>query len=107
MRPYMCTPHCRHAWRWIVAPGSTIASLSAFFVTLSLSRGTAATTENTAPCGFQHLVHPQAWLCADCDLTVTSTGLLVHLQTSVPPAKPRLARLMPLSTDGWMEIVAM
>src|SRR5437868_10610733 len=107
MRPYMCTPHCRQAWRWIVALGSTTASLSACFVTLSLSRGTTATTENTAPLGFQHLVQPQAWLCADCDFTDTSTGLLVQWHTSVPPAKPLLARLKPLSTDGWMEIVAM
>src|SRR5262245_53632612 len=56
MRPYMCTPHCRHAWRWIVALGSTTASLSAFFVTPTLSLGTTATTENSAPWGFQHLV---------------------------------------------------
>jgi hypothetical protein len=42
--------------------------LSAFFVTSTLSRGTTATTENSAPSGFQHLVQPQAWLCAVCEV---------------------------------------
>src|SRR5689334_11076531 len=37
----------------------------------------------------------------------TSTGLLAHLQTSVPPAKLAEPGLRPLSTAGWIEIFAM
>jgi hypothetical protein len=44
---------------WIAALGSTIESLSAFSMTVTLSRGTTATMENNAPLGFQHFVHPQ------------------------------------------------
>src|SRR3984957_11348322 len=91
----------------MVALGSTIASLSPFLVTLSLSRGTTATTENNTPLGFQHLVQPQTWLCADCAPTDTSTGFDGHLQTSVPPAKSLAAGLKPLSTEERMETVAM
>jgi hypothetical protein len=43
----------------MVALGSTTFSLSAFAVTESLSRGTTATCENSAPLGFQHFVQPQ------------------------------------------------
>jgi hypothetical protein len=49
-----------HAWRWIVADGSTMCSFSSCAVTLRLSLGTTATTENSAPDGFQHLEQPQA-----------------------------------------------
>ena len=87
--------------------GSTIASLSAFLVTLTLSRGATAMTANNAPFGFQHLVQPQAWLCADCAPTVTSTGFWLHLHSSVPPAKSLAAGLKPLSTAGCMQTVAM
>src|SRR5262249_1945433 len=107
MRPYMCTPQALQAWRWMVALPSTTASLSAFFVTLTLSLPTTATTENTAPLGFQYLVQPQGWLCAVCDLMDTSTGSFAHLQVSVPPAKSLAVGLMPLSTEGWIEIAAM
>src|SRR5579862_1382382 len=100
MRPYMCTPQALQAWRRIVALLSTTASLSAFFVTLTLSFDTTATTANSAPLGFQHLVQPQAWLCAVCALTETSTGFCVHLHTSVPPAKSLPVGLIPLSSDG-------
>src|SRR5580704_8554252 len=100
MRPNMCTPQALKACRWIVADGSTTASLSAFWVTLTLSRDTTATTENSAPLGFQHFVQPQAWLCADCAPTATLTGLSVHLQDRVPPAKSFAPCLTPLSTDG-------
>ena len=69
----------------MVADASTTASLSPFSTTVSLSRGTTATTENSAPAGFQHLVQPHAWLCADWVSIRTFTGWLAHLQTSVPP----------------------
>jgi hypothetical protein len=96
----MCAPQSRHAYRWIAAERSTIWSLSPFSATLSLSRGTTATMENTAPSGFQHLVQPQTWLCADCAPTLTLTGRLVHWHTRVPPAKSRPAAFTPLSTAG-------
>ena len=63
-----------------------------------------ATTENTAPEGFQHLLQPQAWLCATCPLISTFTGSVAHLQVSVPPAKSARPCLTPLSTDGWMRM---
>src|SRR5262245_38070693 len=37
---------------------------------------------------------------------LTSTGLLVHWHTSVPPAKFGEPDFAPLSTAGWIEIVA-
>src|SRR5437870_1014163 len=37
---------------------TTTLSFSAFLDTRSLSRDTTATCENSAPSGFQHLVHP-------------------------------------------------
>src|ERR1700720_4205648 len=99
----MCTPQPLQAYRWMVAFESTTFSLSALAVTLSLSRGTTATCEKSAPAGFQHFVQPQAWLWALCALIVTTTFLSEHLQVSVPPAKFAAAGLMPLSTAGWME----
>jgi hypothetical protein len=80
--------------------GSTILSLSAPLVTLTLSFEMTATTENVAPFGFQHLVQPQAWLCATFEPSDTSTGFDVHLHTSVPPAKSALPFFNPLSSDG-------
>src|ERR1043165_9379757 len=100
MRPYMCTPQPLQAWRWMVALPSTTLSFCAFDVTLRLSFGTTATTENTAPAGFQHLVQPQAWLCATLPLMETVTGSLAHLQVSVPPLNFLLPALTPLSIDG-------
>jgi hypothetical protein len=100
MRPYMCTPQPEQAWRWIAAAGSTTFSLLPLAVTDSLSRPTTATTENAAPSGFQHLLHPQAWLNATSLASVTVTGLPEHLQVSVPPWKPLVPGLTPLSTDG-------
>src|ERR1700760_3157828 len=102
MRPYMCTPQSLHAWRWIAAFSSTTFNLSAFLVTLILSFDTTATTENVAPSGFQHLVQPQAWLCATSPLMPTLTGFSLHLQTRVPPAKLPVPFFTPLSTDGWI-----
>src|SRR4026209_2180061 len=87
MRPYICTPHPWQAWRWIVALSSTTFNLSSLAVTLNLSRGTTATTENSAPAGFQHLVQPQTWLWADCASTFTVTGSCVQWQARVPPEK--------------------
>src|SRR5688572_810160 len=88
----------------MTALGSTILSLSSFAVTLTLSRDTAATTENSAPAGFQHLVQPQAWLKLDCPLIETTTLRSAHLHCSVPPAKlGAAAGPTPLSTDGWIE----
>src|ERR1700733_15098446 len=107
IRPYIWVPQTLQAWRWIVALASTIPSLSPFLVTVTLSRGATATTANNAPLGFQHLVQPQAWLCADWDLTEISTGFWLHLHTRVPPAKSLAAGFEPLSTAGWMETVAM
>src|SRR4051794_5792641 len=100
MRPYMCTPHPVHAYRWMVALASTTLSLSAPLATLTLSRPTTATCENSAPEGFQHLVHPHTWLCAVWPPMLTSTGLLVHLHTRVPPVKFAEPAFTPLSTAG-------
>src|SRR5689334_24918396 len=102
MLPYICVPQALQAWRWIVFDGSTTRSLSAFAVTSTLSRGTTATIENSAPSGFQHCVQPQTWLCAVCAFRVTVTGFDAHLQASVPPAKPGAAGAIPRSTDGWI-----
>src|SRR5580700_5931370 len=102
MRPYMCVPQTLQAYRWIAADVSTICSLSPFSATVTLSRGTTATTENTAPSGFQHLVQPQAWLWATSPLMPTLTGLSLHLQTSVPPGKLSEPFFTPVSIDGWI-----
>src|SRR5215831_21051653 len=98
--PYMCAPQARQAWRWISALGSTTFSLSAFLVTLTLSRGTTATWANSAPFGFQHLVQPHTWLWAICDETATSTGSLVQRHRRVPPLKVLEPEAIPLSTAG-------
>src|SRR5258708_25519938 len=102
MRPYICVPQARQALRWIVADESITRSLSPFSSTVTLSRGTTATTEKVAPAGFQHLVQPQAWLWATSPLMPTLTGLSLHLQTRVPPAKLPEPFFTPLSTDGWI-----
>ena len=57
-------------------------------------------TENIAPSGFQHLLQPQAWLCAVCASTFTVTLSCAQWQDSVPPLKRSLPAAMPLSTDG-------
>src|SRR6478609_6938778 len=101
MRPNMWVPHTLQAWRWIAAEASITCSLSPFSSTLTLSRGTTATTEKAAPAGFQHLVQPQAWLWATSPLIATLTGLSAHLQTRVPPAKLPEPFFTPLSIDGW------
>ena len=72
----------------VAALASTTFSFSPCSVTSTLSRGATATTENTEPSGFQHLVQPQAWLNAVCADTFTFTGSVAQRQTSVPPAKP-------------------
>src|SRR3989449_11517895 len=100
MRPYMWTPQSLQAYRWIAALGSTIASLLPFALTLRLSRVTTATCENSAPFGFQHLVQPHTWLCADCPLIAISTLFCEQLQNSVPPAKFFAAGFNPPSTAG-------
>ena len=82
------------------APGLTTFSLSPFRVTVSLSRGTTATSENSAPFGFQHCVQPHTWLCAQFAVMLTSTGLLSHRQRSVAPAKSCVPTCTPLSTAG-------
>src|SRR6266436_6179211 len=102
MRPYICVPQALDAWRWIVAEASTTLSLSPFSSTVTVSRGTTAITAKVAPSGFQHLVQPQAWLWATSPLTPTLTGLSLHLQTRVPPAKLPEPFFTPLSTDGWI-----
>src|SRR5438045_9484459 len=79
---------------------STILSLLAFAVTLSLSRPMTATTENSAPLGFQHLVQPHTWLNAVFPFRLTVTGEELHLQVSVPPAKSVAPALTPPSTTG-------
>src|SRR5438445_12982706 len=82
-----------------------IWSLSPFSSTVTFWRGTTATTEKVAPCGFQHLVQPQAWLCATSPLMPTLTWWSLHLQASVPPAKLPVPCLMPLSIEGWSATV--
>src|SRR5688572_7356020 len=101
MRPYMCTPQPLQAWRWMVALLSTTASRCALEVTARFSRLTTATTENFAPAGFQHLVQPQAWLCATLPLMETVTGSLAQWQVSVPPLNFLAPAFTPLSIDGW------
>ena len=96
----MCTPQPLQAWRWIGAFSSTILSLFPLAVTARLSRLTTATIENSAPCGFQHLVQPHTWLNAVLPFSVTVTGAELHLQVSVPPAKSVLPGLTPPSTAG-------
>src|SRR6185312_160609 len=86
----------------MVAFSSTIFSLSPFSVTETLSRGTTATTENLAPSGFQHLVQPQAWLCATWLPIFTFTAPEAQLQARVPPVKLEEPCFTPLSTDGWI-----
>src|SRR5690349_23125190 len=100
MRPYMWTPHFTHAWRWMVADGSTTVSRCGL-LTATFSFGTTATTEKTAPAGFQHFVQPQAWLCATLPLIVTVTGSSVQWHVSVPPLNFLAPALTPLSIDGW------
>src|SRR5690349_13714964 len=90
----------------MVAAVSTMLSLAALLVTLRLSFGTTATTENTAPAGFQHLVQPQAWLWATLPLMETVTGSVAQRQVSVPPLNFLLPALTPLSIDGW-SLIAM
>src|SRR6476659_10267480 len=77
-----------------------IASLSPFALTLRLSRGTTATCEKSAPLGFQHLVHPQTWLCAHWPFIDIATCLSLKWQVSVPPATFADAGCNPLSTLG-------
>jgi hypothetical protein len=62
--------------------------------------GTTATTENTAPFGFQHLVQPHAWLCATLPLIATVTGSLAQWHVSVPPLNFLFPAFTPLSIDG-------
>src|SRR5256885_1908696 len=83
--------------------GLICSGLFAFAVTLSLSRGTTATCENSAPSGFQHFVHPQTWLWADCAEIETVTASLLQWQVSLPPANVGEPALTPLSTAGWVE----
>src|SRR5678815_2410823 len=85
----------------MVALASTTFNFCALADTLTLSLGTTATTENTAPAGFQHLVQPQAWLCATLPLIDTVTGSVAQWQVSVPPLNFLLPALTPLSIDGW------
>src|SRR6185312_5538248 len=83
---------------------STIFSFCALAVTESFSRGTTATSEKSAPSGFQHFVQPQTWSYATLPPRLTVTGELAHLQVSVPPANPELPGLTPRSTAGWIEM---
>src|ERR1700681_861210 len=87
----------------MVLDGSTTPNLSAFCVTFTLSFDTTAIIENSTPLGLQHCVQPQTWLCAICAPIDTLTGLSVHLQVNVPPAKSFDPCLTPLSTDRWIE----
>jgi len=84
----------------IVAEGSTTFSFCPLAVTATLSRGATATTENSAPSGFQHRVQPQAWLKAVCAPMATVTGSRAHRHASVPPAKSFAAGAIPRSTEG-------
>ena len=69
----------------------------------TLSRGTTATTENTAPSGFQHLVQPQAWLWATSPLMPTLTGLvlaLAHQRAAGKAARTLLHSVV----DRWVDM---
>ena len=77
-----------------------MCSFCPFSEAIKLARGTTATTENEAPAGFQHLVHPQAWSKAICPSIRILTGSWAHLQTNVPPLKFADAVFNPESTDG-------
>src|ERR1700757_2987537 len=88
----------------MAALASTTFSLSAFLDTRSLPRGTTATCENSAPAGFQHLVHPHTWLCAHWPVIATATFLSGQWQSNAPPAKFAAAGFTPWSTAGCMEI---
>ena len=100
-RTYARRSHGRRGAGWW-RTGSTIWSLSAFAVTVRFSRGTTATTENSAPSGFQHFVQPQAWSWATWPLMLTVTGLDAHLHFNVPPAKLGDSGFSPWSTAGWI-----
>src|SRR6185437_15610732 len=104
---YMCAPQPVQAWRCSTAFSFTTLSFSSCLVTLTLSLGTAASIENIAPSGFQHLVQPHRWLNRYSLSTATSTGSVLHLHTSVAPANPDCPCLTPSSTAGWMECLAM
>src|SRR3989442_12276779 len=84
--------------------GSLAGELSSLAVTRTLPSGTTASWENSAPAGFQHLVHPHTWLWAHWLSIATATFLSGQWQTSVPPAKFLAAGFMPRSTAGCMEI---
>ena len=71
-------------------------------MTDTASRPTTATWLKTAPAGFQHLVQPQAWLCAVWAPILTSTLSVEQLQCRVPPPKLGSPFLTPLSTAGWI-----
>lgn len=59
--------------------------------------------ENKAPFGFQHLEHPQAWLCATLLEREASTGLSRQWHLIVPPEKLGLPFRTPLSIKGCNE----
>ncbi|KAL4778182.1 hypothetical protein BJX76DRAFT_343923 [Aspergillus varians] len=102
----MCTPHSLHACRWIGASWSTMRSLCPLAVILTAERGTTPTTENREPAGFQHLEHPQAWLCWMLDARVMVALWRGQWQDSVPPGKegePGEPWVSPLSRRGWRE----
>src|SRR5262245_53840001 len=84
----------------MAAAGSTIFNFCALAVTDTLSLPMTAICANTDPSGFQHLVQPQTWLCATLPFRPTVTGLEVHLQEIVPPAKLAEPGFTPLSTAG-------
>ena len=76
----------------MAAEESTISSLSAFAVTLTVSRGATAICENVAPAGFQHLVQPQTWLWAVCDATVHFDRIRAAQAPHYPAGEVCLAR---------------
>src|ERR1700730_12425926 len=101
MRPNICVPQTRQAFRWIVAEASITRSLSPFSRTVTFSRSTTITIYEGAPSGDQHLVQQHVCVWATSPLMLTLTGLSLHLQTRVPPAKLPEPFFTPLSTDGW------
>src|SRR5262249_42179807 len=84
----------------MAAFASTTFSFCALAVTDTLSLPMTAICANTASSGFQHFVQPQTWLCAVLPFRLTVTGLEVHLQEGVPPAKLAEPGFTPLSTAG-------
>ena len=91
--PYMWTPHSVQACRRINAEGSTTFSLSPFSATVTLSCDVTATTENTAPAGFQHFVQPQSTSSAEIHVDPAVLAKYVGVYEVSTPRGPAKATM--------------